>query len=138
MLIKIALNGARTKEESNYIPHTLSEIEKEVRQLYNFGCNVFHIHCYNEYGKESLNYKNVGNLVSTLKNISSEIQLGISSGEWIEPELKHRKSQIEDWEIFPDFISVNMIEEDAIEISQILISKGIKIEAGLNEKKAAE
>ena len=31
-----------------------------------------------------------------------------------------------------------MIEDDAIEISKLLVSKGARIEAGLNEKKAAE
>ncbi len=45
MLIKIALNGARPKEQNQYLPHSLVEIEKEVKLLFNYGCKVFHIHC---------------------------------------------------------------------------------------------
>lgn len=138
MLIKIALNGARPKKQNQYVPQSLIEIEKEVKLLFENGNKVFHIHCYDEYGNESLKPDDVNKLVSLVKNISPDIQIGISSGDWIEPELEKRKSYISAWENIPDFISVNMIEDDAIEISKLLISKGVKIEAGLNEKKAAE
>jgi uncharacterized protein (DUF849 family) len=138
MLIKIALNGARPKEQSEYLPHSLAEIEKEVKLLYQNGCRVFHIHCYDENGNESLKPNDVNNLVLLVKNISPEIQIGISSGDWIEPDFEKRKSYINAWENIPDFISVNMIEDNGIEISNLLISKGVLIEAGLNEKKAAE
>ena len=138
MLIKIALNGARLKEQNKYIPQSLTEIEKEVSLLYDYGCKVFHIHCYDENGKESLKPKDVNNLVQLVKHISLEIQIGISSGDWIEPDLEKRKSYIKAWENKPDFISLNMIEDDALEISELLIEKGVLIEAGLNEKRAAE
>lgn len=138
MLIKIALNGARPKEQNKFIPQSLNEIKREVKLLYDNGNKVFHIHCYDKDGNESLKPNDVHKLVSSVKNISSEIQIGISSGDWIEPDLEKRKSYVKAWEDLPDFISVNMIEDNAIEISKLLLSKGIKIEAGLNEKKAAE
>jgi uncharacterized protein (DUF849 family) len=138
MLVKIALNGARSKEQNKYLPHSLAEIEQEVKLLYKYGCRVFHIHCYDANGNESLKPYDVNQLAALVKNISSEIQIGISSGDWIEPDFEKRKSYIKEWVNIPDFISVNMIEDDAIEISKLLISKGVKIEAGLNEKKAAE
>jgi uncharacterized protein (DUF849 family) len=138
VLIKIALNGARAKEQNKYLPHSLAEIEKEVDLLYKYGCKVFHIHCYDENGNESLRPKDVNGLVLLVKRISPDIQIGISSGDWIEPDLEKRKSYINSWENVPDFISVNMIEDNAIEISEFLVSKGVLIEAGLNEKRAAE
>ena len=138
MLIKIALNGARSKDENKFIPQSPDEIEKEVKLLFENGNKVFHIHCYDEKGNESLKPQDVNRLVSSVKNISSEIEIGISSGDWIEPDLEKRKKYIKEWKNVPDFISVNIIEDDAVEISKLLISKGIKIEAGLNEKRAAE
>lgn len=138
MLIKIALNGARPKKQNKFIPQSLDEIEREVKLLLDNGHKVFHIHCYDEKGNESLKPDDVNKLVSVVKNISTEIKLGISSGDWIEPDLAKRKSYIKQWKNIPDFISVNIIEDDAFEISELLISRGVKIEAGLNEKKAAE
>lgn len=138
MLLKIALNGARPKSQNEFLPHSLDEIEKEVRLLYENGYKVFHIHCYDKNGNESLKPEDVNNLVLRVKSISSDIQLGISSGDWIEPDLNKRIGYINQWEHIPDFASVNMIEDNAIEISNVLISKGVMVEAGLNEKKAAE
>lgn len=138
MLIKIALNGARPKNQNKYIPQSLDEIGKEVKLLFENGHKVFHIHCYDGNGNESLKPEDVNNLVSSVKRISPEIQIGISSGDWIEPDLAKRKNYIKEWKNIPDFISVNIIEDDAVEIAELLISKGVKIEAGLNEKKAAE
>jgi uncharacterized protein (DUF849 family) len=138
MLLKVALNGARPKTENEYLPHSLEEIEKEVQLLYKNGCKVFHIHCYDKNGNESLKPEDVNNLVAKVKNISSDIKIGISSGDWIEPDFEKRKNCIKAWQNIPDFISVNMIEDNAIEISNLLISKGVLVEAGLNEKKAAE
>jgi uncharacterized protein (DUF849 family) len=138
MLLKIALNGARSKTENRNIPQTLDEIEKDVNQLYKIGYNVFHIHCYDKKGNESMNPKDVSELVTTVKKISSKIQIGISTGDWIEPDLKERIKQIENWTVIPDFVSVNMIEDNVHEITKTLIKKGVLIEAGLNEKKAAE
>ena len=94
MLIKIALNGARTKKQNKHIPQSLPEIEQEVKLLFKKGNKVFHIHCYDKNGNESLKPEDVNNLVSTIKNISPEIQIGISSGDWIEPDLSKRKSCI--------------------------------------------
>jgi len=138
VILKIALNGARPKKENKYLPHSLEEIESEVSSLHNIGCKIFHIHCYDSNGDESLKPEDVANLVSMVKKISPDIQLGISSGEWIEPDYEKRINYIKSWQKIPDFISVNMIEDNSIEISNLLISKGVLVEAGLNEKKAAE
>lgn len=138
MILKAALNGARPKSENQFIPQSISEIEKEVRLLYENGFKLFHIHCYDNKGKESLKPNDVNVLVDTIKNISKEIHIGISSGDWIEPDFEKRKHYIKSWEKTPDFISVNMIEDNAIEISELLLSKNVMIEAGLNDKKAAE
>ena len=138
MLLKTALNGARPKSENQYIPQSLDEIEKEVRAIHQIGYKVFHIHCYDKSGNESIKPEDVDNLVSRIKNISQGIQIGISSGDWIEPDFEKRVTYIKDWEYAPDFVSVNFIEENAPDIAKTLIERGIFVEAGLNEKKAAE
>jgi len=138
MMLKIALNGARPKTENENIPQSLDEIKKDVSRLFQLGYNVFHIHCYDKNGNESLYPEDVSELVTLARSISPQIKIGISTGDWIEPDLDKRINHIENWTDIPDFVSVNLIEDDAIEISDVLIKKRVKIEAGLNEKKAAE
>jgi uncharacterized protein (DUF849 family) len=138
MMLKIALNGARPKSENQFIPQSLDEIEDQVSQIYHIGYKIFHIHCYDKNGNESLKPEDINNLVSRIRNISLEIKIGISTGDWIEPNFKKRINYIKEWDFVPDFASVNIIETHALDISEALIKKGIFIEAGLNEKRAAE
>lgn len=99
---------------------------------------MFHIHCYDANGNESLDPEDVSSLMIAIRGISPEIRSGISSGDWIEPDLEKRLKHIREWNITPDFVSVNMIEENAVEVARTLREKDILFEAGLNERKAAE
>jgi len=138
VLLKVAINGARPKSENQHIPQSLDEIENEVRAIYEIGYQVFHIHSYDKNENESLKPDDVDSLVTRVKRISRNIQIGISSGGWIEPNFTKRIDYIKNWTHLPDFISVNMIEENALEVAGRLIERGIYVEVGLNEKKAAE
>ena len=138
MFIKAALNGARSKSDNDSVPHHLEEIERETGAVYGAGCRVFHIHCYDETGKESLRPYDIAALVSRIRKISPDILLGISTGDWIEPDIEKRTAYIKEWYTLPDFASVNMIEEGAVRIANLLLEKGIAVEAGLNNKEAAK
>lgn len=137
-MIKIALNGARPKTESRFIPNSPSEIKEDVQKLFHAGFSVFHIHIYENSGKESLATKDLSAVISSLSFISKKIKIGISTGDWIEPDLTKRINHIRSWKIIPDFASVNMVEENSIEIAEELIKKGIKVEAGLTDPESAE
>jgi uncharacterized protein (DUF849 family) len=137
-MIKIALNGARPKTESRFIPNSPSEIKEDVQKLFQSGFSTFHVHIYDTSGKESLADKDLAAVISRLRDISTQIKIGISTGDWIEPDLTKRISHIRSWKIIPDFASVNIVEENSIEIAKELIMKGIKVEAGLTDPESAE
>jgi uncharacterized protein (DUF849 family) len=65
------------------------------------------------------------------------VQVGVSTGEWIVPDPSLRLKTIAGWTELPDFASVNFNEEGAVEIAQLLISRGVGIEAGLCDEGAA-
>jgi uncharacterized protein (DUF849 family) len=138
MLLKVALNGARQETENVNIPHSIEEIVNQAGSVYRLGYKVFHIHCYNKNKQESLVPEDVNILVTSVKNIADHIQIGISTGDWIEPDLNKRLDYIKNWSAVPDFASVNLIEDNAADVCKALINKGVMIEAGLNELKAAE
>jgi uncharacterized protein (DUF849 family) len=137
-MIKIALNGARPKSESSFIPNTPLEIKEDVQKLFHAGFSTFHLHIYDISGKESLADKDLAAVISRLRDISKQIKIGISTGDWIEPDLTKRISHIRSWKVIPDFASVNIVEENSIEIAKELIMKGIKVEAGLTDPESAE
>ena len=57
--------------------------------------------------------------------------IGVSTGYWIAPGGYARQQAIRSWRVLPDYVSVNLIEDDAPEIMAIVLEKGIGVEAGL-------
>lgn len=56
---------------------------------------------------------------------------GVSTGAWIVPDPAGRIAAIAAWTVCPDFASVNLGEEGALEVARVILDKGIGLEAGL-------
>lgn len=135
MLIKAALNGARKKSEYILIPQSPEELASEAKKSVEAGAGAIHFHVYDKNGNESLHFNDVGNSLSLIRKTCPGIPLGISTGEWIVPNLNERLKLIGEWKIIPDFVSVNIDENGVEDICKILIEKNIKIEAGISSEK---
>lgn len=138
MLIKAALNGARKRSEYSLIPQTPQELLYETKKCIEAGAGAIHFHVYDKKGKESLYFKDVEDSLLLIRKECPGIPLGISTGEWIVPDLNERLKLINEWHATPDFVSVNFDEKNVNEVCKVLSKKHIKIEAGLSSKKEAE
>lgn len=58
------------------------------------------------------------------------VPVGVSTGAWIEPDLKRRLALIGRWRE-PDYASVNVSEEGAADVMQALLAAGVGVEAGV-------
>ncbi len=65
------------------------------------------------------------------------VPVGVSTGAWIEPELGVRVAAVHRW-TEPDFASVNLGENGALEVMSALLDRGINIEAGLASAEEVE
>jgi len=59
------------------------------------------------------------------------VPLGLSTGWWIPPRGRARQEHIRAWQVLPDYVSINLIEEDSAEVIDLALSKGIGVEAGI-------
>ena len=66
------------------------------------------------------------------------VPIGISTGEWIEPNLSIRLKYVSEWKGIIDFASVNFSESGAIDVSRKLLELCIGVEAGLFQADAAK
>ncbi len=132
-MIQAAVNGTRNKSEHPLIPQSPKELAEDAKQIFKAGADSMHFHVYDDEGKESLSPQFVSNSIAEIRKVCPSLPLGISTGEWIVPDVNERINLIDSWKVIPDFASVNMNENGAIEISKLLISKGIKIEAGISD-----
>jgi uncharacterized protein (DUF849 family) len=59
------------------------------------------------------------------------VPVGISTREGIMADPAARQWAFQAWKILPDYVSVNLSEEDAPEVIRLMLQRGIGIEAGL-------
>lgn len=118
-LLKACINGAR-------VAMTPSQIASEAAACLDAGADAIHAHVYGANGRESVAPDDVAAVVR-----ACSFPIGISTGAWI------GERPVGDWYELPAFVSVNFIEDGALEIAQMLFTTGVGIEAGLSEPEAA-
>ncbi|WP_166670753.1 3-keto-5-aminohexanoate cleavage protein [Olivibacter sp. XZL3] len=132
-LIKAAINGSRTKLDSTKIPTSKEEILAEAKLSVIAGAQQIHFHVRDKNGRETLDGKFVAEQLSLLRQHLLNIPIGISTGDWIEPNFELRKKLINGWTTFPDFVSVNFGEDNCEQIIKMLLDKAVSIEAGISK-----
>ena len=96
-----------------------------------------HFHPRGADGRESLLWTDVEPAVAAVRARCPGLPLGVATREEIVPELAARLAVLRDWAAGPDFASVNFHEDGAEQVAELLIERGIGIEAGLFTPEAA-
>ena len=138
MLIEAALNGGRNRKEHPAIPQSPDELAQAARASVAAGAAAIHFHVRGPDGRESLAPSDVAAAVRAVREAIPGTPFGVSTGAWIlkDPALRHK--MVSEWKVLPDFASVNFKEEGAVELAQLLLSRGMGIEAGLSDTIGAE
>ena len=137
-MIKAAINGIRNSDFHPLLPFSAEQAAIESQRCVAVGAGAIHVHVWNTQGQESLAPDDVTAFLNTIRSACPGVPVGISSGEWIVPDLTERLRLIEAWEVIPDFVSLNTHEEGFQEVANLLWQKGVAIEAGLFDVSAAE
>ena len=138
MLIKAAINGMRKRVEHPLIPITPDQQAREAKAAVEAGAGAIHVHICGPDGQESLKPDDLTRSLEAIRSSCLNVPIGISTGDWIVPDLKKRLSLIKSWQKLPDFASVNMHEEGAVQVAKLLLDRGVGVEAGLCNGLAAE
>ncbi len=137
-LIKAAINGGRTKAEHSSVPVYPDELASAVIECLKIGADAIHLHVRSSSGEESLYAEDFARTLVAVRSASPNALIGVSTGAWILPDPIKRLQAVAAWEVLPDFASVNFNEEGATELSRLLLSRGINVEAGLSSSDGAE
>ncbi len=119
------------KFEHEAVPILPDEIASDVRLVADAGAGAVHFHPRAPDGRETLDPGWCGEAVSRVKELCPGIPVGISTAKWIESDQAKRLDAISEWDILPDFASVNFNERGYAAICKLLLKKGIAVEAGI-------
>lgn len=132
-MIKAALNGGRTRAEHPGIPITPEELAAAAKESVAAGAGAIHFHVRAANGRESLDPEDVAEALTAVRSAVPGTPVGVSTGAWILQNAQLRHETISRWTVLPDFASVNFKEDGAVPLAQMLLSRGISVEAGLSD-----
>jgi uncharacterized protein (DUF849 family) len=130
-MLQACLNGGRDRAFHPAVPLSPSELADDAKAVVEAGAQQLHIHVRDAAGEESLHPDDVARTLGVVRASVPGIPIGLSTGWWIPPKGRARQQHIRAWQVLPDYVSVNLIEEDSAEVIDLVLSKGIGVEAGL-------
>jgi uncharacterized protein (DUF849 family) len=130
-MLQACLNGDRNKSFDGAVPCSARELAADAAAAVEAGAQELHVHPRDRASRESLAPDDIAETLAALRASVPGVPIGVSTGWWIAPGGRDRQPLIRAWRVLPDYVSVNLIEEDAPEIMAIVLAKGIGVEAGL-------
>ncbi len=130
-MLQAALNGNRTRCHHPSVPYTAPELARDAAEAARAGATSFHVHPRDADGRESLEPDVVGGTLAAIRAAVPGLPVGVSTGQWIAPTGRARHGLIRRWQILPDYVSVNLIEEDAPDVIALAHEVGVGVEAGV-------
>jgi uncharacterized protein (DUF849 family) len=88
--------------------------------------------------RESLAAADIRRLVRAMRLALPRTPLGVSTGAWIAGSGAERERLVSGWSDLPDFASVNLDEAGAASLARLLLRRGVGVEAGLSDERAAQ
>ncbi|QYJ15545.1 3-keto-5-aminohexanoate cleavage enzyme [Rubrobacter xylanophilus DSM 9941] len=128
ILVQAALNGNR---EHPAAPRTPDELARDTLAVVDAGARSVHLHPYDEHGRETLEAKHCAEVLRAVRSACPGIPISLTTSATIEPNPKKRKELIAAWTELPELVTANMGEDGILELCELLIERGIGIEAGL-------
>jgi uncharacterized protein (DUF849 family) len=130
-MLQACLNGNRDTAFHPAVPRTPDELARDAKAVVAAGADALHVHPRDAAGRESVQPADIAAALAAIRASVPGTPVGVSTGWWIAPGGRARQAPIAAWQVLPDYVSVNLIEEDAPEVIALALGKGIGVEAGL-------
>jgi uncharacterized protein (DUF849 family) len=130
-MLQACLNGGRSRDFHPAVPLSPQEIADDAKAVVAAGAMELHIHPRDASGRENLDPDVIADALEAVRAAAPGVPVGVSTGWWIAPGGLARKEPMRRWRVKPDYVSVNLNEEDAPDVIRLALEKGIGVEAGL-------
>ncbi|MDN3445977.1 3-keto-5-aminohexanoate cleavage protein [Microbacterium sp. APC 3901] len=130
MLLQVCINGARSATEHPALSVDATLSAADAARAVAAGANEIHVHPKDAAGHDSMAAADVERWLRALRSACPDVPIGVTTGAWIERDVERRLAAIEEWTELPDVASVNWHEAGADAVAELLLSRGVGVEAG--------
>jgi uncharacterized protein (DUF849 family) len=138
LMLQAALNGARGLDEHPGVPRSPSDVAETAAAVVEAGARVVHVHAFDEYGTETLAPRHNAAVLQAIRQRCPGLPISLSTRSDLEPDPQKRLRLIASWTTLPDLVTANQGEDGIVDLCQLLIDRGVGIEAGLLDVTDAE
>ena len=128
LLLQVALNGDR---EHPAAPRSPAALAAEARAAVEAGARALHLHPYDQHGRETLAAEPCAAALRAVRAACPGVPISLSTSEAIEPDPERRFALVAAWTDLPPVASANQGEEGIRALCELLLARGVAIEAGL-------
>ena len=129
-LLEVALNGSRAGAR---VPRTPADLAEAARASTAAGARVVHLHPYDTNGRETLAAEPCAAALQAVRAACPGVPVSLSTSAEIEPDPVRRLELLSSWTVLPELVTANQGEPGIVELCELLLARGVGIEAGLLE-----
>ena len=128
IFLQAALNGDRVHPAA---PRNPTAIAKAARAAVDAGAQSVHVHAFDDAGGETLEGAACVKVLRAIRSLSPESPISLTTSATIVGDTSERFRVVEAWTEMPDLVTANQGEPGTVELCELLLSRGVGIEAGL-------
>jgi uncharacterized protein (DUF849 family) len=126
-LLQAALNGDRIHPAA---PRTPERIAAEAQAALAAGARSLHLHPYAPDGRQTLDAAHCAETMQAVRAVCPGVPISLSTSADVESDPAQRLRLIAAWTDLPDLVTANQGEDGILDVCELLISRGVGIEAG--------
>jgi uncharacterized protein (DUF849 family) len=128
IFLQAALNGDSVHPRA---PRTPAAIATAARAAVDAGAHSVHVHAFADTGRETLEGAACAMVLRAVRALCPETPISLSTSAAIVADPAERFRLVEAWEEMPDLVTANQGEPGIRELCELLLARGVGIEAGL-------
>ena len=126
--LQVALNGDRVHAAA---PRSPAAIAVAASAAVRAGAHSVHVHPFDDTDRETLAGGTCADVLRSIRQICPDAPVSLTTSATIVPDPKERLRIIAAWDDLPDFVTANQGEAGIVDLCELLLGRGVQIEAGL-------
>jgi uncharacterized protein (DUF849 family) len=128
LFLQAALNGDRIHPAA---PRTPIAIAQAARAAVNAGAQSVHVHAFDDAGRETLDGASCAKVLRAIRALCPATPISLTTSATIVQDPGERLRIVAAWQELPRLVTANQGEPGVVALCELLLSRGVGIEAGL-------